>query len=80
MAGAGGDIELGTISGEAENAQAFTEIGEDYEESSFITETDGDNALNLPDVPLVPPPEVQQQLDASGGSIQGLRHRVTVSP
>ena len=74
MADAGGDVELGTNSGET-----FTETGDDYEETSFITETDDDNALNLPDVPLVPPPEVQQQFDTSGDSIQGLRHWVKQS-
>ena len=60
----------GTISGET---GATAETGGDYQETSFIAGADGDNAHNLPDVPLAPLEEVQQQLDAFGDRIQGLR-------
>ena len=55
------------------HARAPMDTGDDIEETSFTTGTDGDDIVNLPDVPLVPPQEVQQQLDASGDSIQSMR-------
>ena len=46
MAEGGGDIEM-ELFGDARN------IGDDAQETSFITGTD-DDTVNLPDVPMVP--------------------------
>ena len=46
-----------------------SDIGDDYGD----TITTDDDTVNLSDVPMVPPPDVQQQLDASGDSIQSMR-------
>ena len=68
MAEGGGDIEMDTFSG----ARA-SDIGDDYGDT-IITD---DDTVNLPDIPMVPPPDVQQQLDAV--STQSMRDELRLS-
>ena len=54
---------------------AASDIGDYYGD----TITTDDDTVNLSDVPMVPPPDVQQQLDASGDSIQSMRDELRQS-
>ena len=64
MAKGRGDIEMDTFGG-----AGASDIGDDYGD----TISTDDDTVNLPDIPMVPPPDVQQQLDAFGDSIQSMR-------
>ena len=58
------------------DAGASTDTGDDIEETSFITGTDGDDVPYMPDVPMVPPSDIQRTLVAHGDRIQELREEL----